>query len=459
MIANRVNSGRGGNLRTSCIAYVIISLSWRSVLAETADPRISIELLKSTSQLQNNRGILEAENFYSYHNFFCGGGVEIYTVPLNTWMLTVHAYGAQGGSGYSGTNIHDGGYGGSIAANISVTPGQLLYVSVGCEGGSFIKQPSTSSYTGGDSRDSTDVASVGGGGGATDIRTSPLDMNTRLIVAGGGGGGSSGGAGGPGGGQIGGDGFGTGFGSGGTQYDGGFCKDCIPGEIQSGSLGVGGMSILSSSGGGGGGYWGGGGGGRLASELHGGGGGGGSSTLLNGVMISNEQGARRGDGLVSILVKSSIHSAAQPLRQLNFTPESAIVCSEGHYLSSGYCHPCAPGTYSASIGALSCSACPAGSFNPDAGATSCGSFLCPAGTYSPAGSPECITCLAGSYSGASSASCTACPEGHYATTGSSCVQCQSGSYSDSTGSASCKQCPLGYFSGPGASDCTACNTA
>lgn len=457
MVINRTNVGRGNRHRASCIAFMAISLC-KSVSAETSEPRIFTELLKTASQVHNYHGILETDNSYSLHNFFCNGGTETYTVPSNTWMLTVHVYGAQGGSGYSGTNTYDGGHGGYIAANISVTPGQLLYVNVGCEGGSFSQQP----YNGGGRRDSTDLASMGGGGGATDIRTLASEVNTRLIVAGGGGGGSSSGAGGSGGGQIGGDGFGSGFGSGGTQLYGGFCKDCIPEDVQSGTLGSGGMPTTSSGGGGGGGgYWGGGCGGRTTSESHSGGGGGGSSVLFNGIVIANEQGARRGDGLVSIILKSRIPSTTRPHDHLdaNFPPKSATVCNAGQYLSSGYCYLCAPGTYSASPGALSCSACPVGSFNPDSGATSCGSLLCPAGTYSPAGSPVCITCLAGSYSGVSSASCTPCTEGHYATTGSSCMQCQSGSYSNSAGSASCKQCPLGYFSGPAASSCTACDSA
>ena len=140
---------------------------------------------------------------------------------------------------------------------------------------------------------------VGGGGGASDVRTilnaNPMDtisLNSRIIVAGGGGGSTknTGATGGDGGGLIGQDGgqhFNHIIGTGGSQESGG---------LPYGGLGQGGNAALGMTpwnGGGGGGYYGGG------VSTHSGGGGG--SSYIGGVTKGTmSQGYNTGDGQVII---------------------------------------------------------------------------------------------------------------------------------------------------------------
>jgi hypothetical protein len=112
--------------------------------------------------------------------------------------------GAQGGS--------NPGSGGRIKGNISVIPGNTIYMLVGGQGGSEVSFGCRPTFpplvaggfngggTGGGSQDSylcpsgqSTYRRGAGGGGASDIRTSASDLTTRLIIAGGGGGGSYGG--------------------------------------------------------------------------------------------------------------------------------------------------------------------------------------------------------------------------------------------------------------------------
>ena len=203
-------------------------------------------------------------------------GSYSFIVPLGVSSLSIEASGAEGGvgssDGHGASPVYAGGLGGYIKATISVTPGQTLYINVG-------QHPTTSGdgltvfngggYFGGCC--SFCCAYVPGyGGGATDVRTSQNDLNSRLIVAGGGGGGGMTGAGGAGGGSTGGNGKGSsGPGSGGTMTEGGSggpytgCCDCgLPG-----SFGVGGQATWGG-GGGGGGWYGGGGGGQACGRYN-----------------------------------------------------------------------------------------------------------------------------------------------------------------------------------------------
>ena len=93
------------------------------------------------------------------------GSIVTFTVPAGITSLTVDARGAQGGSG-AGT--YTGGLGARIKGDITVTPGQILKVLVGQQGGS------NASYK------------AGGGGGGTFITT---NANSPLVIAGGGSGG------------------------------------------------------------------------------------------------------------------------------------------------------------------------------------------------------------------------------------------------------------------------------
>ena len=92
------------------------------------------------------------------------GSIQNWTVPQGVTSITILAKGAQGGSG----TTYTGGLGASMQGTFTVTPGDVLKVLVGQEGGS------NTSYK------------AGGGGGGSFVTTS---SNSPLIVAGGGGGG------------------------------------------------------------------------------------------------------------------------------------------------------------------------------------------------------------------------------------------------------------------------------
>jgi hypothetical protein len=231
------------------------------------------------------------------------GGEQTFTVP--TGVTTLHVV-AIGGSG--GATEALGGTAAVVGGNVSVTPGQILYIAVGGKGKNAGEGGGGGFNGGGEGG--------AGGGGASDVRTLPraagLSSDTRLIVAGGGGG--TGGNGeisaGAGGGAAGSDGAetttgnpggkagtGTEGGAGGIGFFG------TGGTGQLGSGGAGGASGISGGvgGGGGGGYYGGGGGG--GGEISGGGGGGGGSSLVP---------AGGSLGLASL--------AAEPLVQITYTP-------------------------------------------------------------------------------------------------------------------------------------------
>jgi hypothetical protein len=213
-----------------------------------------------------------------------------WTVPAGVCSATFDLYGAEG-SGTAG--------GAEVISSLTVTPGTAYDIYVGGEG--FVGK---GGYNGGGAASGGGV----GGGGATDVRTGP-DLNSRVLVAGGGGGNGGAGNGTPQGmagvgGLVGQDGTqssrgyysGVG-GKGGTASSGG------AGGIQgppipppnnwtgtAGSAGTGGAGGIDGTneggggGGGGGGYYGGGGGGAGGSGYPGGGGGGGSSLPAGGTV-------------------------------------------------------------------------------------------------------------------------------------------------------------------------------
>lgn len=234
------------------------------------------------------------------------GSVQTFTVPEKVRVLTIDAWGAQGGGEL-------GGLGGHERAMIGVTPGETLYIHVGGQPGG-----STGGYNGGGDAH----LGLAGGGGASDVRRAPGGLNDRVVVAGGGGGEGEkspfaiglpttpveGGAGGamP----------GTRSpactesifavcGGGGSTTGGvaGFCVNST-GKPSAGAEGVGGSGNTCGAGGGGG-YLGGGGGGldgiiENGETLFFGPGGGGSGHVLDGVRQLQEQGVRSGHGLVTI---------------------------------------------------------------------------------------------------------------------------------------------------------------
>lgn len=244
--------------------------------------------------------VLTAAEIYSiftsaHMTFQYIGSYQTFTVPAGVTLLTVDAYGAQGGVGNFNQDSL-GGLGGHIQSKVTVTPGDILYVYVGAKGGSY---GAVGGYNGGGSGGSSCCGGIGGGAGgdATDIRTMIGQLASRLVVAGGGGGGGAGSGtaiGGVGGGLIGG--YDASFQVPGGSQSAGGTGLCSNGCGTDGALGVGGICYFNSNGGGGGGgYYGGGGAGGPGGGDCGGGGG---SSYSIGTIISNDQGVRSGDGLL-----------------------------------------------------------------------------------------------------------------------------------------------------------------
>jgi hypothetical protein len=213
-------------------------------------------------------------------------GAFTWTVPAGVTSIQVVAVGAGGGGSSSST----GGNGGSVTVTLSVTPGQILALTVGGAG-------------------TYDHLAEGSGGGSSDVNAGTANQ----IIAGGGGGAGDRGAGGDGGtdlfGGIGSDGIdivdssaigeggGLGIGgqsilsgqSGGSGNGGvGGSTPLAPGGSGNGiNSGYGGNAIFANAGGGGGGGFGGGGSGNVGfSNFGGGGGGGGGSVGPGGSVLS-----------------------------------------------------------------------------------------------------------------------------------------------------------------------------
>lgn len=210
------------------------------------------------------------------------GGEQTFTVPSGVTKIHVVAIGGRGAKAGN-----TGGWGAQVEGDLSVKPGQTLYVEVGGNGGSAFgeNESAPGGFNGGGE-------GAGGGGGASDVRTNPrkegLSPDTRLIVAGGGGGAGTFGAAGAGAGGAAGEagesipsnnGGGAGTASSGGEGGEGGCVAGSAGELGQGGAG-GNCAELGGfvAGGGGGGLYGGGGGG--AGAANGGAGGGGGSSLV-----------------------------------------------------------------------------------------------------------------------------------------------------------------------------------
>ena len=112
------------------------------------------------------------------------------TVSLAPGKYLMETWGASGG----GVGNHKGGRGGYTGGLIHLTLPTTFYVFVGGQGSDPVKgQTSNGGCNGGGTGGKGRIVqgeyynSGGGGGGATDIRVS-LDINDRIIIAGGGGG-------------------------------------------------------------------------------------------------------------------------------------------------------------------------------------------------------------------------------------------------------------------------------
>ncbi|MBV8979900.1 MAG: Ig-like domain repeat protein [Acidimicrobiia bacterium] len=263
-------------------------------------------------------------------------GKDAFTVPAGWSTIKVDTFGAQGANAQhlSGDNGADGGPGGEVVGTLSVTPGQVLQIDVGAQGGG-------GAGGGGGYNPGLYGGAAGAGGGASDVRFNSdsscatamtCALGDRLVVAGGGGGGGGlhgtgvGGAGtGPtGAGANGTDGApSTGGGGGASTTAGGgggagpfaFLNAAVNGAGgTSGSGGAGGAAAVSAAnssaggggGGGGDGYYGGGGGGAGYSSA-GAGGGGGSGYVISSALLSSFPGASQtGNGKVVISAVTSM---------------------------------------------------------------------------------------------------------------------------------------------------------
>ena len=214
-------------------------------------------------------------------NFGYAAAVQTLVVPSCISSVTIDAYGAQGGTN-TGYFDNEGGLGGHNQATFDVIPGSTLYIYVG-------NQPigNAAGFNGGGPG-----AGIGtGGGGASDVRMGGNDLDSRIIVAGGGGGVPAqwSGTGGDGGGT---DGLNPTGGAGGTG--GGF-----NGQGATQSAGGAGESFYrqlgTAGGGGGGGYYGGGGG-----DAGPGGGGSGYVTATGSSNVTYTSGVQTGNGHVVI---------------------------------------------------------------------------------------------------------------------------------------------------------------
>ena len=251
------------------------------------------------------------------------GSQQTWTVPSGVSSITITAYGAAGGLGYTGVSTRSKG--GKVTATLSVTPGATYQIYVGGQGGDATNGTSTTTgdgvggFNGGANGGGGDAG--GGGGGATDFRTSS-NLSDRILVAGGAGGngGDMGGLGGTGGGTTGGTGQNDPIGappnggSGGGSSSGGSGGTGFSNGTN-GSSGVGGVggdpssTAFDGGGGGGGGYYGGGGGGSSGTGASGdgaGAGGGSSFTSASFTLVSHSRGDSSATGNGSLVIVYSI---------------------------------------------------------------------------------------------------------------------------------------------------------
>ena len=208
-------------------------------------------------------------------------GEQTFVVPSGVSLVHVLVVGGSGGEGGV-----EGGAAAEVTGDLSVTPGDVLYVEV-----AGIGEDSGEGGEGGFNGGAAGGSASGGRGGGSDIRLLPLSSglisDTRLVVAGGAGGGGGNGEdfGGNGGDAGSAGGFSSSWegGGAGTESEGGEGGEGCTQFGESGQLGQGGVGGFGESGnngggGGGGGFYGGGGGGPGC--VSGGGGGGGGSSLV-----------------------------------------------------------------------------------------------------------------------------------------------------------------------------------
>ena len=111
-------------------------------------------------------------------------GTYNFTVPALVSSITIQAVGGAGGN--CPGIPRSGGFGATVTATISVTPGEILGIVVGGAGSDL-----DGGFNGGAAGSTTtDITQgcAGGGGGASDVRQAGYALINRVVIAGGGGG-------------------------------------------------------------------------------------------------------------------------------------------------------------------------------------------------------------------------------------------------------------------------------
>jgi hypothetical protein len=256
------------------------------------------------------------------------GDEQSWVVPAGVTNLHIDLVGAPGG-GIPGGGAA-GGLGARVQGDLAVSEGATFYVEVGGNGtdGDANGASTSGGFNGGGDGGGSDAAirGAGSGGGASDLRTitrsDGSSLNSRLIVAAGGGGAGTNGKGGDGGSAGadtlsafgGGAGTATAGGTGGTGDSSG----------SNGISGAGGAGALAQGpgGGGGGGLFGGGGGG--GSSAGPGAGGGGGSSYTGGA--TNTTVATDATGTPSVTITYAIGSPGTGTVDAVVTMASSAVC-------------------------------------------------------------------------------------------------------------------------------------
>ena len=139
--------------------------------------------------------------------------------------------------------------------------------------------------------------------------------------------------------------------------------------------------------------------------------------------------------------------------------EEYCYCEAGFAQVNGtdWCALCNPGKYNTQLARTACSNCTVGLYAENYGSKgpdSC--FACPAGQWSPEGSPDCKMCPVNSAAQARSGSISncICDAGYTGPNGGPCLPCEAGKYKATNGSAACTPCAFGSDSVSGQTACT-----
>jgi hypothetical protein len=120
------------------------------------------------------------------------------------------------------------------------------------------------------------------------------------------------------------------------------------------------------------------------------------------------------------------------------------------YIDGGPCAMCAAGKYQDSPGGDACTACASGTFSLPGSNTSSACMLCPKGTFSPVAVSSCQQCAPGTYSAQMGATfCLICPTNSHSLAGSESLTscgCNAGYVGSGVVGDRCEACPGPDFS-------------